>query len=232
MKKIFLSASVSLALAVVCSCGTTSQVAQQPVIQQETAVTPPKPINWQGAELGLQIPDWVVYIASQDYEGLNNLPEAKGKRLLPVVGYGADRDLLKVWIDSQDASSKLSEEISQAVTSETSSRVSGNAATEAGEAPLRMAKKVVGIVSQTNFSGFNRLKTFWVQIRRPSDGKLEYNMYVLYGIDKEILSKQIDAVLKQVSAESPEEEEALEDMDRIIRATSAKAGAVSSTKVE
>ncbi len=89
-----------------------------------------------------------------------------------------------------------------------------------------MAKKVTGVVSQTSFSGFSRLKTFWTQVQRPTDGKLEYNMYALYGIDKQILLKQVDSMLKQVKAESPEEEEALEDMERLVRASAAKVGVV------
>ena len=221
MKKFLQVLSILASAVVIISCKTTAQVAQN-----EQAVTVVKPINWQGAELGLQIPEWVLYVASQDYEALNNLPEAMEKRLLPSTGSGADKDLLKIWLDTQDASSKLSEELQQTVTSEASSRVSGNTSTEAGEASLRMAKKVTGVVSQTSFSGFSRLKTFWTQVQRPSDGKLEYNMYALYGIDKEILSKQIDDVLKQVNAESPDEEEALEDMERLVRASAAKVGVV------
>ncbi len=90
MKKVLQVLSILASAVVIISCKTTAQVAQN-----EQAVTAVKPINWQGAELGLQIPEWVLYVASQDYEALNNLPEAKEKRLLPITGSGADKDLLK-----------------------------------------------------------------------------------------------------------------------------------------
>ena len=56
-------------------------------------------------------------------------------------------------------------------------------------------------------------------------------MYALYGIDKQLLSKQIADVMNQVKLENPEEQAALADINRLVQASAMKSGAVMPVEV-
>ena len=228
MKKRMLIAGAALACCTMIGCGTTAAVTQaQPqsqVVRPETQL-----INWQGAELGAGVPEWVLAVSAREYE---NLPEAKEKTLLALSGDGSDRDLLKVWVETQDASSELSKRLSETVTAEAGSALKENVDSSAAQqSKTKIANQVVGLISQNRFSGFSRLRTFWTQSRNTVDNKTEYHMYALYGIDKQLLSKQIADVMNQVKPENPEEQAALADINRLVQASAMKSGAVMPVEV-
>mgnify|MGYP006916221836 CR=1 FL=1 len=235
MKRQMMSAAQLAAVSAVAgillaSCGTTAAVAPQPAAQPVQEAPQPKGaqlVDWQGSEFGDPVPDWVRWSAAQNYELLETLSDsdAKGKTLLAVEGYGQDRDLLAVWVETDRASAQLSNRITQTITTDAGTKLSGNK--DADDARLKMVQACVGQFSQSTFSGFSRLRTFWTQNRRAADGGLEYRYYALFGIDKALLQEQIAAAMGKVEAKTAEEKDALTDINRLVQASAAKAGGVS-----
>lgn len=221
MKKLMLIAGAALCCTMMIGCGTTAAVTQaQPAQKRGTQL-----VDWQGSEFGKPVPAWVEYVSQQNYDKLSTLPEAQGKSLIAVEGYGYDRDVLQVWVETDRASGEMTNRIEQAVTREAGTAMTGNK--DADAAKVKMAKAVTGVVSQSKFSGFQRLDTFWTQVQKVVDGTLEYPYYALYGIDEQLLSKQINSIMNQVVAETPEETAALADINRVVQASAMKSGAVS-----
>lgn len=206
MKRMKITFAVTAVLVLLTmSCTTTSET---------VAVAVPQAIDWQGAEFGDPIPDWVRAVANRDYELLSNLPEMSGKVPMAFSGEGQDRDLLEIWVDTNDASAQMVRQIQQTVTNTAGTLASGNK--DNSESARKMAESVTGIWSQASISGFAKMRDFWTQVQL-ADGSTEYRYYTLYGIDKENLEYQIDTVMGKIKAETEAEEEVLIKIEDAIK---------------
>lgn len=206
MKRMKIAFAVTVVLVLLAmSCTTTSETA---------AVVAPQAIDWQGAEFGDPIPDWVRAVANRDYELLSNLPEMNGKVAMAFSGEGQDRDLLEIWVDTNDASAQMVRQIQQTVTNTAGTLASGNK--DNSESARKMAESVTGIWSQASISGFAKMRDFWTQVQL-ADGSTEYRYYTLYGINKENLEYQIDTVMGKIKAETEAEEEVLIKIEDAIK---------------
>ncbi|MCI6953951.1 MAG: hypothetical protein MR839_08710 [Spirochaetia bacterium] len=206
MKRMKITFAVTAVLVLlIMSCTTTSET---------VAVAVPQAIDWQGAEFGDPIPDWVRAVANRDYELLSNLPEMNGKVAMAFSGEGQDRDLLEIWVDTNDASAQMVRQIQQTVTNTAGTLASGNK--DNSESARKMAESVTGIWSQASISGFAKMRDFWTQVQL-ADGSTEYRYYTLYGIDKENLEYQIDTVMGKIKAETEAEEEVLIKIEDAIK---------------
>lgn len=192
------------------SCKTTTEA----VNNQEEVEARAEIIDWQGAEFGDSVPQWVRSVAARDYQAVSSLPEMNGKVAMTFSGEGQDRDLLKLWVDTNDASGQIVRQIKQTVTNTAGAMASGDK--DNSESVQKMAESVTGIWSQTTVSGFAKVRDFWTKVKL-GDGSTEYRYYVLYGIDKENLEYQIDAAMGMVRAESEAEEEALNKIEEAIK---------------
>ena len=162
----------------------------------------------------------------QNYEKLNALPEAKDKSLIAVEGYGDDRDLLRIWVETDRASGEMTNRIEQAVTRESGTVASGNK--DSNDAKIKMAKAVTGAFSQSKINGFQRLSTFWTQVKRKADGVVEYRYYALFGIDNNVLDEQIALLMGKVEAKTEKEQIALDEINRVVQLSAHKAGIITS----
>lgn len=206
MKRMKIAFAVTAVLVLLTmSCTTTSETA---------TVAAPQAIDWQGAEFGDPIPDWVRAVVNRDYELLSNLPEMNGKVAMAFSGEGQDRDLLEIWVDTNDASAQMVRQIQQTVTNTAGTLASGNK--DNSESARKMAESVTGIWSQASISGFAKMRDFWTQVQL-ADGSTEYRYYTLYGIDKENLEYQIDTVMGKIKAETEAEEEVLIKIEDAIK---------------
>lgn len=208
MKRMKITFAVTAVLVLlIMSCTTTSETVA-------VAVAAPQTLDWQGAEFGDPIPDWVRAVANRDYELLSNLPEMNGKVAMAFSGEGQDRDLLEIWVDTNDASAQMVRQIQQTVTNTAGTLASGNK--DNSESARKMAESVTGIWSQASISGFAKMRDFWTQVQL-ADGSTEYRYYTLYGIDKENLEYQIDTVMGKIKAETEAEEEVLIKIEDAIK---------------
>lgn len=205
MKITFAVTAVLVLLAI--SCTTTSETAA-------VAVAAPRTLDWQGAEFGDPVPDWVRTVASRDYGLLSKLPEMSGKVPMAFSGEGQDRDLLEIWVDTNDASTQMVRQIQQTITNTAGTLASGNK--DNSESVRKMAESVTGVWAQATISGFAKMRDFWTLVQL-ADSSKEYRYYTLYGIDKENLEYQIDTVMGKIKAETEAEEEVLIKIEDAIK---------------
>lgn len=208
MKHMKITFAVTAALVLLAmSCTTTSETAA-------VAVTTPQTLDWQGAEFGDPVPDWVRAVASRDYGLLSKLPEMSGKVPMAFSGEGQDRDLLEIWVDTNDASTQMVRQIQQTITNTAGTLASGNK--DNSESVRKMAESVTGVWAQATISGFAKMRDFWTLVQL-ADSSKEYRYYTLYGIDKENLEYQIDTVMGKIKAETEAEEEVLIKIEDAIK---------------
>lgn len=214
--------AAAVALAAMTGCVSTSPVKNE--VKSGAQI-----IDWQGSELGRAVPEWVYAVNDSDKAAIAKLPEMEGKIPFSVTGTGKERDLLKIWVDTNDASAELSKLIQENVTATAETGTRGNKDADDGAAK-KMAQAITTVFSNTQFSGFAKERDFWTQVRR-LDGETEYRYYVLYSIDRENLSRQIDVALGKISVENEKEQELLNDMGEQAKITAMSAlGTVQAVK--
>ena len=221
MKKIILIVGAAFVCSCVISC---ASVPSKPETAAQVSGT--ELLDWQGSEFGKGVPDWVEYVSSQNYEKLSILPESKNKTLIAIEGYGDDRDLVRIWVETDRASGEMTNRIEQAVTREAGTVANGNK--DSSDAKIKMAKAVTGIFSQSKINGFQRLSTFWTQVKRKADGVMEYRYYALFGIDNSVLDVQLALVMGKIEAKTAEEKNSLDEINRVVQLSAHKAGVITS----
>ena len=221
MKKIILIVGAVFICSCVIGCASNS-VKPETAAQDSGTVL----LDWQGSEFGKGVPDWVEYVSSQNYGKLSTLPEAKDKTLIAVEGYGQDRDLLRIWVETDRASGEMTSRIEQAITREAGATTNGDK--DLADAKTSMAKALTGVFSQSKINGFQRLSTFWTQVRKKADGVIEYRYYALFGIDNDILDEQLAFAMGKVEAKTEKEQTALDDINRAVQSSAHKVGVISS----
>ena len=120
----------------------------------------PKIIDWQGSAYGTQVPEWArIILQGDEVDKIQKMPEFSKKYVKFASARGQDVDLLKAW-SAADAADTISRSITQNVTSELGTAVSGN---KDDAATVKMAEQAIGIFSSNKLSGFEKSREFWVQ---------------------------------------------------------------------
>ncbi len=181
----------------------------------------PKIIDWQGSAYGTQVPEWArIILQGDEVDKIQKMPEFSKKYVKFASARGQDVDLLKAW-SAADAADTISRSITQNVTSELGTAVSGN---KDDEATVKMAEQAIGIFSSNKISGFEKSREFWVQLQDKS-GKTEFEYVVLYSIDQDNFQEQIDLALGKIAAKSEKEKEALSRINNLVKMSALRATA-------
>ena len=180
----------------------------------------PKIIDWQGSAYGTQVPEWArIILQGDEVDKIQKMPEFSKKYVKFASARGQDVDLLKAW-SAADAADTISRSITQNVTGELGTAVSGN---KDDAATVKMAEQAIGIFSSNKLSGFEKSREFWVQQEKA--GKTQFEYVVLYSIDKDNFQEQIDRALGKIAAKSAQEKEALSRINDLVKMSALRATA-------
>ncbi len=225
-KKIFVSALVSMGLSLFffgCATNGKENLNTKPQIEKKFEI-----IDWQGASMGAQIPAWAA-VATTDEEALKRLDSIgseatyKGMAIAVSTASGEDIDLLKAWVQNEIAAA-VATRITQTLTTESGQKQIGNK--DNRESARKMIEKVIGVFSSTSLSGLQKSRDFWTKKYYKKTERVEFDYVAVYVISQENLNLQIDRALGKISAETKEEKEALEDIQRVIKKSAEKAQAI------
>jgi hypothetical protein len=181
-----------------------AQPAPAPAIQRDKVT-----IDYRGASLGGQIPEWVLWASEGDPDNLlAGLSRVQGKKTILVQNSGQDLDLLQTWVNLQ-ALSDASSMIKTTVSTEAGSALEGNKNTAGNKSAV---EQFITAFSETEISGLGRELDFWVKERSVSTNEENYTYYVVFGITEENLNFLIETALGKVQAETEEEQEILDDI--------------------
>ena len=121
----------------------------------------PQIIDWQGAAYGTEIPEWArIILQGDEVDKIQKMPEFSKKYVKFASARGQDVDLLKAWA-AADAADTISRSITQNVTSELGTAVSGNkddaATVKMAESAFFLPTNSAGLKNRAN-SGYSKRK--------------------------------------------------------------------------
>jgi hypothetical protein len=166
-------------------------------------------VDWSGANLGGQIPEWVRWLATGDQDNLlPTLPRVNGKITIPVLNSGADLDLLRVWVNLQ-AQGEVATRIKTVVKNDAGSGLKGSKDTEGNR---NAVSQYINAIAEAEISGLGRELDFWIKERSTSTNKESYTYYLVFGITEENYNFLIERALGKVQAQTQEQREMLDEI--------------------
>jgi hypothetical protein len=172
-------------------------------------------IDYRGASLGGQVPEWVLWASESDPDNrIPGLPRLNGKKSFLTQNTGQDLDLLQAWVNLQ-ALGDAANAIKTNVETEAGSALEGNKNTPGNRSAV---EQFINSFAEVEISGLGRELDFWTKERSQSTGEENYTYYLVFGITEENFNYLIDQALGKVQAATAEEKEMLTDIkDRMSR---------------
>lgn len=226
MKKLLAIASALSLAASLLSCGTTKTVEGSGIKADAPKVKTAKTVldEWQGSELGGEIPQWVVELANGNYgeAALSRvMPDIKGKKTFVTIGYGDNLDFVRQWTDLVDVETEVASTLSRVAAKAVEAEMNGKGAKEGQktvdptktEQTMKMYRTSL---TSVRFSGLEKTAQFWTLSHKES-GKEQYDSkysyYAVWTIDKTLFETQLKTAMSNID-ETSTEEKALKEMVR------------------
>jgi hypothetical protein len=217
VKKILGILAVLLTLAAVIGCASSPKPAtEKPGVNPPPATVkayPPQIIEHKGTAFGRDYPKWMD-AALDGPKAVEKLPDYANKYIVVVQEDG--QDLTGV----QLAASKINAQttISALISTRVKDTFAGAQVGDKDKIETYM-ERAIKSVSEATFTGFTMESEWWAKLQTfTADGKADKQVYrdiQIWGIDKDLLKKQIDKQLQGAAAEEPKTEAKQRAMDLV-----------------
>jgi len=174
---------------------------------------PPQILMHKGTAFAINYPNWME-------------PALQGPKYVEKMADFANKYIVVVEQDGQDltgtqlAAERLNAQttISALISTRVKDTFAGAQVGDKDKIETYM-ERCVKSVSEATFSGFTKESDWWAQLQTfTPDGKPDkqiYRVIAIYGIDKDLLKKQIDNMLKEAAKEEPKTPEKQRAMDLV-----------------
>lgn len=177
-------------------------------------------VDYKGAAIGADIPEWVEAAVNSDYDALSRLSRFQGR--VPVISYGSGQnlDLLQSWVNNFNIQAQVARQISNYVEANFGGEQLGSKDTPTNR---QFIKEIVTTFSTVTINGLSKDLDYWVLLRTIDHGKgtetEQYNYYVVYSIAQEDLDYQIAQAMGRITAADREQEELRGEVEEAMKRT-------------
>ncbi len=221
MKKYLAVLLVALTIISMVGC-----VSKPAVVDTPPAVKPVETVltfdilEHKGSALGGQPPAWLYAYIENGAQGVEKLPEYKGRYVVVLDSEGNSRQGAQVAMDNMDITSQMAKYMSTRVEQKFAGAQVGdrNELTEYFE-------NVIKLVAAARFSGLEQGPDWWVYLQYYKPGaktkaaefveRRTYRVIKIYSIDREVLKTQLDKFLndsEKAVAKTPEKQRAIDSV--------------------
>ncbi|MCR4821505.1 MAG: hypothetical protein K5873_01370 [Treponema sp.] len=228
MKKLLILAIAALASISFVSCGSTKSVEASKFKGEEPEMKALKRviIDYQGAEFGSAVPQWVVSLSEGQYSSSalsKIMPELKDKKTFVTISNGDNLEFVRQWTDLVQVETEVASSMERVAAKAVEAKMSGDGAQEGSETTKKQSMEQALSMYRTSltsvrFSGLEKAAQYWtlsqkVDEKKQPVGDPYYTYYAVWSMDKKIYDKQLDEAFKNIDETSTE---ALE-LKRIVR---------------
>jgi hypothetical protein len=215
VKKIFviLAALVVLFALVGCASEPTAPAPAAPAPEKQVKVYPPQILEHKGTAYGMAQPAWLEAALSGP-KAVEKLPDYANQYIVIVEASGQDLRGAQLAAENLEARTVIAGIIS--------TRVKDTfAGAEVGDKDKieTYMERCVKVAAEARYSGFAPLNDTWSKLQTfTTDGKPDkqvYRVIQLWGIPKDTLQKQVEAILSGEAANEPKTPEKVRAMDMV-----------------
>ena len=219
MKKILKIGVVLFAVSMLASCASKPETEESKPKVSKSVKT--EMIDWKGASIGSELPDWIYSAVDNDVLALSTLPQFENKIIYFAEDQGQNLDLLKSWVNNFNVQASFSRELSNFVIAKFGGEQNGSKNEEEVQMYLN---ELVSACSKAEINGLSKELDFWVKTRY-ADKDMDtindiYQYFVVYAMDKEDFRLQLDRALGKVEAKTQSQKELKENvLSAVVEAT-------------
>lgn len=214
MKKFLSVLFVALAILAVASCVSEPKAKPEGPKPAETVLTPDV-LEHKGTALGASTPNWVMAYIEAGAQGVEKLPEYRGRYVIVLDSEGQSRQGAQIAMDNMDAPVQIARYLSTRV----QQKFAGAQVGDRNQVE-EYFENVVKLVAEARFSGFETGPDWWVYLQYYKPGaktkteveRRTYRVIKVYSIDRKVLEEQLNKYLKDAEAQvakTPEKERAI-----------------------
>ncbi|MCR5290455.1 MAG: hypothetical protein K6E51_10715 [Treponema sp.] len=178
-------------------------------------------VDYQGATLGAQIPEWVMLVADGQYSQAalaKAMPDLKGKKVFVTVGRGDSLQFVRNWTDLVDVEVQVGDTMQRVVTKGVQASMSAQAASTGKEVDPTTVEQTLNMykaaVSLVELNGLEKTASYWIEnVTYEGDVQIDdyFEYYAVWTMDEKRYESQLTAAMKTVQ-ENTSEGQALKEM--------------------
>ena len=216
MKKLITGIVAATALLLV-GCGTTKEVkgsgikGDAPVVKTGKRVL----VDYQGATLGAEIPEWVVKIASGDYSqsALSKvMPDLKDKKVFVTIGRGDNLDFVKQWTDLVDVETEVASSLERVAGKAVEATMNGQSNASGKTADPTELQRNIDMyrtsLSNVRFSGLEKVAQYWTETQLLNEDKAVtsdyFEYYAVWTMDAKLFQQQLNKAMENIQETTTE----------------------------
>ena len=217
MKKVFLIVSVVAAL-VLPGCKTTSVTGSGVKGKSAVVKTGKRQIvDYQGATLGKEIPEWVILLAEGQYSQsilATVMPNLEGRKVFVTTGRGDNLDFVQRWSDLVDIETEVAGNIERVAGKAVEAEMKGLASAKGNKTNPTELDRTVNMyrasLVNVRFSGLERVASYWIETqvfekKEVVDDYYEY--YAVWAMDENMFESQLKKAMESIDETSTESKE-------------------------
>ena len=217
MKKLIAATVAAATLLLVIGCGTTKEVKGSGIKGDAPVVKTGKRtlVDYQGATLGAEIPEWVVKVASGDYSqsALSKvMPDLKDKKVFVTIGRGDNLDFVKQWTDLVDVETEVASSLERVAGKAVEASMTGQSNASGKTADPTDLQRNINMyrTSLTNvrFSGLEKVAQYWTETQITNDEKVVtsdyYEYYAVWTMDTKLFQQQLSKAMENIDETTTE----------------------------
>lgn len=170
------------------------------------AVNRPVIIDYQGATLGKEVPQWVEVLVEGENAKVEKALGLSGVKTFIVEATGPNKEFLQTWTDLVRIETEVAGQIERQVAQSIQATMKG---TEADETEVQKAIDMYAAsLKNVTINGLEKKASFWIQTqtvkpglkkaKSPEDLIIQYTYYVVYVCDQKMFEKQIKSAMEDI----------------------------------
>ena len=222
MKKLLVAAFAVVSALMAVSCGSTKSVQESKFkgSEPDMKVVKRQILDYQGAEFGSAVPQWVVDLSAGQYSEsalTKSMPDLKGKKIFVTIANGDNLEFVRQWTDLVQVETEVASSLERVAAKAVEARMSGDGAQEGTETTKKQSIEQTLNMYRTSltsvrFSGLEKTAQYWT-LSQKVDGKKQpmgdpyYTYYAVWTMEKDLFDSQLNTAIKNIDETSTEAKE-------------------------
>lgn len=238
MKKLIYGITLSLAFLSLSAC-TTTKVAGSGMKGKTASVKTGKRIiiDYQGATLGKEIPEWVELLVEGQYSQpvlKSVMPNLEGKKVFVTMGRGDNLDFVQTWSDLVEIETEVGGTLERVAGKAVEAEMKGKASAQGKDVNATEMERIINMyrasLVNVRISGLERIASYWLETQVMDGKKVQddyYEYYAVWAMDEGLFDKQLKAAMAKIDETTTEAKE----LKSIVEAKLKNSIAVSNSEV-
>ncbi|MDE6718425.1 MAG: hypothetical protein K2J68_01005, partial [Treponemataceae bacterium] len=170
--------------------------------KSKAAKNAPILLDWQGRDAGIEIPNWLKFVAENDKQKIVKEFGLEDYMVWIFDVRGDNLEFLESWTDKVELQSNVAQSISMEVGRATQAAL--HAEENMSDAKISKAiEDVATVLSSVRVKGLERFASCWIKTGIGKQGAknnrdVSYVYYAVWGVPKNSYKKQLDAAMKNL----------------------------------